>query len=557
YRTGDLARLLPSGDVDFLGRMDGQVKVRGQRLELGEIEAALRRHPAVAAAVALAPEHALRGRTVVAFVTPSGVPEPSPPELLSHLRRYLPAFMVPSSLRVLDALPTTPNGKVDRRILLRVAEEEPPGDAGAAPAPRTPTEELLVGIWEEVLGVERPGMDRGFFDLGGHSLLAMRAVSRIRANFGVELPLQALFESPSIRDLALRLERLREDGTAPAEPLVPAPRDQDPPLTFAQRRLWFIDQLEPGSRAYNVPLAVTLDGALSVAALARSLSAVVRRHEALRTTYPAPSGEPAQRIGEPAPVSLPVADLSGLGLRVAGGEAGRLNALLAGRRFDLAAGPVIRGTLLRLAPRRHIFSLVVHHIAVDEWALRILAREIEHLYRGFLAGAPAQLPALPVQYADFALWQHRRFRGGALERELAHWREVLAGAPVLELPTDRPRPALRSGRGGRHRFQLPAGLSRRLRALARESGATLFMTVLAGFQALLARHAGQTDWTVGTPISGRDRQEVEGLVGFFLNTLVLRADLGGAPTFRELLVRVRRTALAAYAHQDLPFERLV
>ncbi|HEY4591129.1 MAG TPA: amino acid adenylation domain-containing protein, partial [Thermoanaerobaculia bacterium] len=420
-------------------------------------------------------------------------------------------------------------------------------------APRTPVEEALAGIWAEVLGLERVGAADHFFDLGGHSLLAARVMSRLREAFGVEMPLRDLFVAPVLSDLAARVETAT---LASAPPLVPVPRDGDLPLSFAQQRLWLIDQLEPGSPLYNVPAALRVEGPLDASVLARALSEVVRRHEALRTVFAVPRGTPVQVILQAGPFPLPVMDLSGLpenereALALAGEEAGR--------PFDLTRGPLLRGLLVRLGEGDHLVVLTMHHIASDGWSLGLLVREVAALYPAFAARRPSPLPEPPVQYADFALWQRSWLRGEVLGDEIDFWRRRLAGLPpLLELPTDRPRPAAQSHRGAARPVWLLPELTQRAEAVARREGATLFMVLLAGFQALLARLSGQNDLAVGTPVAGRNRVETEGLIGFFANTLVLRGDLAGAPSFRELLDRARERALAAYLHQDVPFEKLV
>ncbi|HEX4959261.1 MAG TPA: amino acid adenylation domain-containing protein, partial [Thermoanaerobaculia bacterium] len=562
YRTGDLVRRQPDGAVEFLGRLDGQVKIRGFRIELGEIEAALLELPGVreAAVVARSDGSDRSDRSVgspgdrrlIAYVTGDAAAA----ELRQSLRERLPDYMVPAAFVRLEALPLTPNGKVDRKAL------PAPEEASAAEtflAPRTPVEELVAGLWSELLGVERVGADGDFFELGGHSLLATQVMSRLRQAFGVEIPLHDVFEAPRLADLAARVEAaLRSNAPTPAPPLLPVPREGDLPLSFAQERLWLIDQLEPGSPLYNVVAALRAEGPLDPRVLALTLGEIVRRHEALRTVFAARGGAPVQVILPAEPFGLAVVDLSGLPERAREERVPALAAAEAGRPFDLARGPLLRGLLLRLAERDHAVVLTQHHIASDGWSMGVLVREVAALYPAFAEGRPSPLPELPVQYADFAVWQRSWLRGEVLEREIAFWRQQLAGLPpLLELPTDRPRPAMRSFRGAARPMGLPAGLTRQMEALARHEGATLFMVLLAGFQALLARHSGQDDLAVGTPVAGRNRVETEGLIGFFVNTLVLRGDLAGDPTFRELLGRVRETALAAYLHQDVPFEKLV
>ena len=544
YRTGDRVRFRPDGELEFLGRMDHQVKIRGFRIELGEIEEVLAGHPKVRECAVLAREDVPGLRLLVAYASGDAVTDG---ELRTWLGSRLPEFMVPALFVLLEALPHTPNGKIDRRAL--PAPERSAGDGYMAPT--GPAEELLAEIWAEVLGLERVGIDDSFFALGGHSLLATQVASRVRAALGVELPLRRLFETPTVRELA-RAVRASAEGPA-APPIVPVPRDGDLPLSFAQQRLWFLDQLEPGSPAYNVPSAVRLNGEVSAAKLSAVFAEVVRRHEALRTTFGERDGQPVQVI-TPAgpPPRIPEIDLSGLSEPEA---AARALALAEARTpFDLARGPLLRLALLRLGERDHVLLINLHHIVSDGWSLGVLLREIAALW----AGGPGALPDLPVQYADFAVWQREWLRGEVLEAQLAYWRERLAGAPrVLDLPLDHPRPALQTFRGESKAFTLPPRLSEALREVCRQEGATPFMVLMAAWALLLGRHAHQDDVLLGTPIAGRNRREVEELIGFFVNTLVMRADLSGSPSFSELVGRGRQAALDGYAHQDVPFERLV
>ncbi|HOR01271.1 MAG TPA: amino acid adenylation domain-containing protein [Anaerolineae bacterium] len=556
YRTGDLVRRLDDGTLEFLGRIDDQVKVRGFRVELGEVEAALAQHPALQQAAVIAREGEAGVMQLVAYVVPAGDALPTPGELRGYLRRSLPDHMLPAACVTLPALPLTPSGKVDRRAL-PAPDQASRGVDGAA-APSTPTEELIAGIWAQVLGREQVARHDDFFALGGHSLLATQLISRLREAFGVELPLRSLFDAPAVADLARAVEAARTPEGEALPPLEPGPREGVLPLSFAQQRLWFLDQLEPARPFYNLPTAVRLRGALSVAALERSLNEIVRRHEALRTRFAATGGHPTQVIAPSLTIDLPQADLSALGEPARGAEVRRLAAEEARLPFDLAQGPLVRARLLRLGPEEHVALLTLHHIVADGWSMGVLVGELAVLYQAFVAGEPSSLPELGVQYADYARWQRAWLRGEALERQLAYWKRQLAGSPpLLELPIDHPRPAVQSSRGATHAFTLERDLAEQLTALSRREGVTLFMTLLASFQALLARYTGQEDICIGTPIANRRRPELEGLIGFFVNTLVLRTDLSGDPTFRELLKRVRQVALDAYAHQDLPFEQLV
>jgi amino acid adenylation domain-containing protein len=565
YRTGDIARYLPEGDLEFLGRADHQVKVRGFRIELGEIESALAEHPHVREAAVLVREDcgsALGGKRLVAYLSVST------PVVLENLRAFLearmPEYMVPWGFVFLEALPLTPNGKVDRRALEETAPSADPGagrEEGYQP-PRTPAEEVLAGIWARVLGIDRVGIYDDFFHLGGHSLLATQVMSRVRKTLGVELPVRALFEDRDLSSLARRIEteRLREQGIA-GEPIGRRPPGSAVPASFSQARLWFLDRLLPGSALYNIPAVLSLAGPLAAGALSRAVDEILRRHEALRTTFRAVDGEPIQAVHPFAPRGVPAVDLSGLPEEARGIEARRLMEMEAGRPFDLAAGPLLRVTLLRLGGEEHTLLTTFHHIVADGWSIGVLLRELTALYRAFAAGKGSPLPELPVQFADFAVWQRRWLTGGVLEGQLRYWREWHASfggeVPVLELPADRPRPAVQTFRGTVEPLALSEELSARLREITRERGVTPFMTLLAAFQALLHRVSGSGDLAVGTPIANRNRHETEGLIGFFVNTLVLRTRLSPDLPFTGLLERVREASLGAYAHQDLPFERLV
>ncbi|HJX27374.1 MAG TPA: amino acid adenylation domain-containing protein, partial [Thermoanaerobaculia bacterium] len=545
YRTGDLVRWLASGELQHLGRLDHQVKVRGFRIELEEIERVLREHPQVREAAVVVRESPVGGRSLAAFVAP---PEAGVPELRRHLDGRLPAYMIPSSFQLLPALPRTLNGKIDRRAL-------PAGASAAAAfvAPRTPMEEVLAGLWSEVLGLEKVGVHENFFDLGGHSLLAGRVVSRLHAVFGVELPLRTLFERPSVEKLAVAVEEARTGRVeSAAPPLVPVPRDRHLPLSFAQERLWFLDRLEPGQAVYNVPMVLRLRGPVSAPVLAAALAAVAERHEVLRATFTEVAGQSVQEISAAARFPLAVVDLTELPPAARPAEAARQAFAEARHPFDLATGPLCRAALLRLEANEHLFLLDLHHIVFDGWSTEVLLRDLGSLY----AGEP--LPPLPVQHADFAAWQRAWIEGGALAAQLDAWRERLDGAPTaLDLPLDHPRPAAQTFHGGAEPVTLPADLVRELRAAGRHAGATLFMTVLAGWSTLLHRVSGAPEMLVGTPVANRRQPELGDLIGLFVNTLPLRIDLGGDPLFVELLGRVRATALAAYENQDLPFERLV
>jgi amino acid adenylation domain-containing protein len=553
YRTGDLARWRADGVLEFLGRADAQVKVRGYRIELAEVEAALLAHPEVREAVVLVREDRPGDKRLVGYVV--AAESLSTSTLRADLKQRLPEYMVPSSLVRLDALPLTANAKVDRKAL------PAPESVLASPdsvyvAPRTPTEELLASLFAQVLLLERVGIEDSFFELGGHSLLATQLISRVRTAFNVELPLRTLFEAPTVAALAPRVDAARLKGALQVPPPVPVPRTGALPLSFAQQRLWFIDQLEPGRTTYNMPFAVRLEGVLHVEALQRGLTELVRRHESLRTTFHAQQGEPVQRISPAAELPLAVVDLSGLG-EAASQEARRLLAQEGAHGFNLATGPLLRAVLLKLAPAEHVLVINMHHIISDGWSMGVLVREVATLYAAFSQGLPSPLPELPLQYADYAVWQRQWLQGDVLEAQLAYWSRHLTGAAPLQLPIDKPRPPVQTFRGAFVPVHLPSTLAQPLKALCQREAVTPFMLLLAAWQALLARYCGQQDISVGSPIAGRQRGETEGLIGFFVNTLVLRSRVEGTTSFRQLLQQVKETALGAYAHQDVPFERLV
>ncbi|MET0398368.1 MAG: amino acid adenylation domain-containing protein, partial [Longimicrobiaceae bacterium] len=555
YRTGDRARWRADGELEFLGRTDAQVKIRGMRIEPGEVEGVLAGLPQVREAAVVVREDKPGDKRLVAYVVPQEGEELSTAELRAGLAERLPEYMVPGAFVTLEKLPLGVSGKVDRRAL---PAPERGGALAAYIAPRTPVEEVLAEIWAEVLKTERVGAGDNFFELGGHSLLATQVISRLRQAFGVEVPLKALFEAPTVAGLAARVEELRSAGAAPVLPMVPVERTGPLPLSFAQQRLWVVDRIEPGSAAYNMPYPLRLRGVLELPVLRASLDALVRRHESLRTTFSEEDGRPVQVVHPAARVPLPTVDLTGLPADARQPEAKRLSGAEAMRPFDLAAGPLLRGTLLRLDGEDHVLLFNMHHIVSDGWSMQVLVREVSVIYAASSRGEEPKLPELPVQYADFSVWQREWLSGDVLEAQLAYWKERLAGAPaLLEIPTDRPRRAGQSPRASRHPFALSPELSQRLRELARREGGTLFMTLLAAWQALLGRYAGQDDVVVGTPIAGRNRKETEGLIGFFVNTLALRARLTADPTWTELLGQVREETLGAYDHQDLPFERLV
>jgi amino acid adenylation domain-containing protein len=558
YRTGDLARYLADGRIEFIGRRDQQVKIRGFRIEPGEVESALRTHGAVRECVVLAREDEPGNKQLVAYVVAASGSQPSASELRDHLRQRLPEYCIPSAVIVLDELPLTSNGKVNRHALPAPNDVRDESWSDYV-APRTPAEEMLAGIWAEVLRVERVGVSDNFFDLGGHSLLATQLISRVREAFRIEIPLRQLFDAPALGDFAGAVEEMRGDGgSRAAPPLVRVSREQSLPLSFAQQRLWFLNQLEPRSAFYNVPLALKLSGRLDLHALERTLGEIVRRHEVLRTSFAVADGQPTQVVGPAAPVPLRLVDLSGMEREERARRAQEEIAAEAQQPFDLGRGPLLRALVVKLEDEEHAGVFTLHHIVSDGWSLGVLVREVATLYEAYMAGQESPFEELAVQYADYAYWQRHWLQGEVLERQLNYWKRQLRGAPaLLDLPTDRPRPPMQTHHGARRSFALSLDLTNSLKALSRHQGTTLYMTLLAAFQTLLSRYSGQQDISVGSPIANRHRGETETLIGFFVNTLVLRTELSGDPRFTELLARVREVCLGAYSHQDVPFERLI
>jgi pristinamycin I synthase-3/4 len=553
FRTGDLARWCRDGNLEFLGRADNQVKIRGYRVELGEIEAALIRQKAIAQAAVMVHEgEARRDRRLVAYVVPSAGRDVDRRQLKRELAENLPAYMVPAVIVLMESLPLAPNGKVDRKAL--PSREFIANDDEDYRAPETPEEEILCELMAEVLRVDRVGIDDNFFDLGGHSLLATQLVSRIRSTFEVELSIRSLLEAPTPHRIAQSLT----DSMARRPLLKREERPEHVPLSYAQQRLWFLDQLEGISAEYNMPVGMRLTGELDRAALERALNTIVARHESLRTRFVEMGGEPVQVIEPKAVVPLPVEDVSGLD------EAERWQRVTEALQqegtepFDLTRAPLLRARLLKLGEREHVLLQTMHHIASDGWSEGVFNRELGELYEAYRQGLNDPLEPLAVQYADFTLWQRRWFDSDALEEGIRYWRSQLDGIPeYLELPTDRPRPEKQTFKAEAFETSLSPELSTAVRALSSENQATLYMTLLAAFAVLLNRYSGQDDVVVGSPIANRQDARLENLIGFFVNTLVMRVRVRPSSSFRELLAGVRRTALEAYQHQDVPFEKLV
>ncbi|WP_429496550.1 amino acid adenylation domain-containing protein [Paraburkholderia youngii] len=558
YRTGDLARYLPDGNLEFLGRIDEQVKIRGFRIEPGEVAAHLCAHAWVREAVVVARAERAGEPQLVAYVVAAQEAQEAQlaATLRAHLVGQLPDYMVPAAFVPLVALPLTVNGKLDRRAL-----PAPQDDAYARrgyEAPRGELETVLAQLWAELLGLERVGRHDHFFELGGHSLLAVRLLSRLSQRAGVELSLAMLFARPVLADLAAGVAGAVSGAAAQALPAIGAVSRQAPlELSFAQQRLWFLAQLDKDSARYHIALGWRLQGRLDRAAWRRSLDRLYARHEALRSVFVDAEEGPRVEILPPG-TDLPVLEHD---LRERPDAAAALVALCAEEActpFDLARGPLVRGRLVRMSEQEHVFLLTQHHIVADGWSVGVLVRELGSLYRAFVAGPADPLPVPAIQYPDYAAWQRQWLSGERLQRQAQYWREALSGAPsMLALPTDRPRPARQSFAGATVPVEIDAELTRELRRLGREHGTTLFMTVLAGWAAVLSRLSGQDDIVIGVPSANRGRREIEELIGFFVNTLALRVDLSGGPDVATLLERTRRTALGAQEHQDLPFEQVV
>jgi amino acid adenylation domain-containing protein len=557
YRTGDLGRWDTEGNLEILGRNDFQIQLRGMRIEPGEIETTLRQ-AGVREAVVMGRQLSNSELALVAYVVLA--PGQAIATLRQTLQSKLPDYMVPALFVPLEAMPLTPNGKLDRRSLPAPDVAHPGTSSTESVAPRTELEAQIAAIWARILGLESVSIHDDFFALGGHSLLATQVIYRLRESLQLQIPISQLFESPTVAQLAGQLAPLIK--TTPSQPqesrtIVPVSRQRDLPLSISQRGLWFLSQLEEG-RTLNIPLGIRLMGSLDIPALEQSLSEIVRRHEPLRTVFPLVRSAPVQRILPPAPLQLPIVNLEPLSAADQEAKIHQLGQAAAQYPFNLAVDQPLHVTLLRLHPTAHVLLITIHHIAADGWSLAVLRRELAALYSAFAQGQPSPLPELAIQYADFVHWQQQWLQGQWLTSQFAYWQQQLAGAPpILELPTDRPRPSTQSFNGGAAFFQLDATLTQRLRDLSQRTGTTLFMTLLAAFGTLLSRYSRQSDLVIGSPIANRPRSEVEPLIGFFINVLALRLDLTGNPDFLTLLQRVRRVSLDAYANQDVPFGQVV
>ncbi len=563
YRSGDLARARTDGSLEYLGRVDHQVKVRGHRIEIGEIESILAQHPLIRHAVVVVHEGSPGNQYLVAYIVTDQDEPAVPQNLRQFLQARLPDYMLPTVYMPLKQLLLTANGKVDRRALPAPSMTREASTQDLL-LPRSPLEEAVAEIWQQVLGKERIGIREDFFELGGHSLLGAQVISRIRAMLQVELPLRRLFETPTIEGLAQAIAQIRQEEEQVLQPpitRVSRDRSKEPmiPLSFAQQRLWILDRLDPGNATYNMPFAWNISGALNREALERSLSEIVIRHSILRTTFPIKDDTPVQHI-EPAQnlYPLPFTDLRSLPVEQRPRAAERLLTQEASKPFNLATGPLWRTHLVCIDETTHVLFLCMHHIISDGWSLNIIRRELATLYLAFSSGQPSPLSPLHLQYFDYSIWQRRWLQGEVLERQLSYWKKQLIGAPdLLALPTDRPRGAVQNFQGASYQFAISPEVTAGLKALGQRARTTLFMTLLSAFQVLLNRYSNQDDLVVGTPIANRTHAETEDIIGFFVNTLALRTNLAGNPSFLEVLQRVRQTVLDAFAYQDLPFEQVI
>ncbi|MBE7122190.1 non-ribosomal peptide synthetase [Bacillus cereus] len=557
YKTGDLVRYLPDGNIEFLGRIDHQVKIRGFRIELGEIEEVLKQHEAIKEAVVIVREDISRDKRLVAYLV---IKEGT--EFIKDLRKYvkekLPEYMIPSAFEYLNAIPLTKNGKIDRCSL-------PPLNYTCSNeddyiAPRNMLEELLVSIWTSILRMGKIGVYDNFFELGGHSLLATKVISRINKDLKIQLPLRTLFDYPTVDGIAEEVKQvLKENKSGIISPIKLAPRDKkDLPLSFSQQRLWFLDQYELDSTNYNVPFAIRINGSLNVEALEKSINTIVKRHEILRTIFKELDGQPVQVV-----MPYNEVEISIINLTEESKDKKEVNALELVQKetrfpFDLSKGPLFRVGLIQLSDLDYVLYFNIHHIIFDGWSRNIIINELEILYEDFSKESGPSLPELQIQYGDYTCWQRENLLVEELNAQLSYWMKKLDGElPILQLPTDRPRPAMETLHGASYSLRFPQRISKKVKELSQKERSTAFMVYLAAFKMLLYKYTGQEDLIVGTPIAGRIREEIEKLIGFFVNTLVIRTDLSGNPTYQEYLNQIREVCLEAYANQDIPFERLV
>lgn len=554
YKTGDLGRMLEDGNIEVLGRRDQQVKIRGVRVELEEINDLVRGFAGVNDVAVVDRKDTSGGNFLCAYIV--GNNEFKLDLLREYLNERLPSSLVPSAFMMMEKLPRTISGKIDRRALPDLKDRT---GRGEYVPPRTANEQIVADIWANTLGLPKVSLHDNFFELGGHSLLATQVMVRIRKTLGIELPLRALFENPTVAKFVTHIDSAAAGSTTTLiPPIVPVPRDRDLPLAFAQQRLWFLEQLKPGDPLYHSFHPLLASGPLDIKALELSINEIIRRHQILRTVFETVDGNPVQRVQPFTPIPLKSTNLSDLPPDARRARLEQLATDESQRPFDISRGPLIRALLVVLDEQEHALLFTLHHIVDDGWSLGILSREMTAFYEAFASGAPSSLPDLPVQYADFAVWQREYLQGEVLDEQLAYWKKQLANVPpVLELPADRPRAEFGNFSGARVTFELDKELTQQLRKLNQREGVTLFMVLLAAFAALLSRYTGQPDIVIGTAIANRNRDETEPLIGFFINMLAMRTDLSGNPTFLELLKRVKQMTLGAYQHQDVPFEQII
>ena len=565
-KRGDLARYLPDGNIEFLGRIDHQVKIRGFRIELGEIEAVLSLQAGVEECVVdVRTDADGNGRLIAYIIAANAVDET---DLQLKLKEQLPNYMVPTYYVTLDAMPMTPSGKIDRKALPTPEFSAESRTKVYTPA-TTETEAQLVRIWEDLLNVQPIGIEDNYFDLGGHSLLAMRIVAHVRDEMGVEISVGDIFTALTIAQLAQQIDAHQDDAQLDSfMPLNELERGTYAveltsgligyPLSPAQLSLWFIDQLEPGKPFYNIPAAYRLTGALDADVLQKSLHTLMQRHESLRTAFASNDGDPVQIVQAEVDLPFTLLDLSAMDPEAAEVEMLAVVEADAKRPFNLEAAPLFRLQLIKKHDSEHILLINMHHIISDGWSFDIYMQELSAVYQAYLAGEDSPLAALPIQYVEFAQWHNEFVNGDSVQKQLDYWQEKLGGAaPVLELPTDRPRPAVQQNQGDIISFAFDPKLTRPLQEISNRAGASMFMTLMSAFKVLLARYTGQEDILVGTPTANRHTVDLENVIGFFINMVALRSDLSGNPTFLDLLAQVRQTALEAYANEDVPFDRLV
>jgi amino acid adenylation domain-containing protein len=556
YKTGDQVRRRADGQLEFLGRLDQQIKLRGFRIELAEIESRLREHPAVGEAVVLLRHDKPTPPRLTAYIVPVAGRSASSEELRAHLAKLLPEYMLPAVWVQLDALPISPHGKIDRQALPPPIDESTTtnNDSG----PQTQTERELAQLWSETLNMPQVGRRDNFFQLGGHSLIVLKLVARVRERWNVDLPLRRLFHDPTLAGVAACIDELTgSDRTTPHKVIPCADRTGELPLSFGQQRLWFLEQLEPGAAYFHMPLAVRLRGALDRDALAESLRDLILRHEILRTTFPTRDGRPYQSIQTSMPIDVPLIDLTASAPDHRESEMRREAEAEARRPFDLTQGPLIRVRLLRLAAEEHVLLVTLHHIISDGWSLQVLLREAVELYSARLRGKSPELPELPVQYADFAVWQRAAINSEMLATQADYWKRQFENLPLTELPGTRPKVNRQTTHGATYSFVLPAPLVDHLATLSRHHAATLFTTLLSAFAVVMHSYDGREEIAIGTPVAGRDHVEFENLIGLFINLLVIRTQLNGNPSFLELLSRIGHTTQEALVNMDLPFEEVI